>query len=125
MFVIEYVCGWTGRDITKLCHEDTLDEAIKNIEDEDTTIRNINYTLEVERVDTVEDCVDPCALMILYELESYTEGSEYWDNPDLYMKTLETKGWLLDGQPDHKRAAKELNKFLQKKAPKIKVKINE
>jgi len=121
MFVIEYRCGGTNRDITKLSHEDTEEEAIKSIEDE-TEIRYINYILEVTPVNPpkVEDCVDPCALMILYELESYTEGSEYWDNPDLYMKTLETKGWLLDGQPDHLRAGKEVTAFLQKTGAKNK-----
>lgn len=50
MFVIEYRCGWTGRDMTKLCHEDTEEEAIKNIENEETTVRCINYTLEVTPV---------------------------------------------------------------------------
>ena len=50
MFVIEYRCGWTNKDITKLCHEDTLEEAIKNIETEETTVRSINYTLEVTPV---------------------------------------------------------------------------
>ncbi len=115
MFVIEYRCGWTNKDITKLCHEDTLEEAIKNIETEET-VRSINYTLEVEKV---EDCVDPCALMILYDLEGNTEGSEYFDNPDLYMKTLETKGWLLNGQPDHKKADKEVKQFLEKQPTRI------
>lgn len=119
MFVIEYVCGWTARDMTKLCYEDTLEEAIKNIETEETCVGRLQSVVEVERVDKVEDCVDPCALMILCDLEINTEGSEYFDNPDLYMKTLRTKGWLLDDQPDHKRAAKEANAFLQKKAPKI------
>ena len=51
MFVIEYVCGWTARDMTKLCYEDTEEEAIKNIEEEyETTVRYINYVLEVTPV---------------------------------------------------------------------------
>lgn len=116
MFVIEYECGWTGRDMTKLCHEDTLEEAIKNIETEEKCVGRLESVVEVEKV---QDCVDPCALMILYDLEGNTEGSEYFDNPDLYMKTLETKGWLLDGQPDHKRADKEVKQFLEKQPTRI------
>lgn len=49
MFVIEYRCGCTNRDITKLCHQNTEEEAIKNIEDE-AEIRYINYILEVTPV---------------------------------------------------------------------------